>query len=276
MVEIARLENIELREVWPNEARDFTPWLAQNLDLLGEALGIDIEPTGETEVAVGPFSLDIYARDANENRPVIIENQLEKTNHDHLGKALTYAAGFNADVVVWIVREFQDEHRQALDWLNQRTGEETGFYGVVVRAVRIGDSPPAPVFDVVARPNTFVKIRKASVDGGQPTTTQQAYFAFWPKVFDRLRDDHKLTGARTSRKTAGSILEVGFAMSFIESALLKDSVLAWLCIWMVTEVETRLFLTLCMTERSLSKRSLAKHSSGKNLTTIEYLAYPFI
>ena len=200
MAEIARLVEVDLREVWPYEARDFTPWLASNLDLLGEALGIDIEPLGETEVAVGPFSLDINARDANENRTIIIENQLEKTDHDHLGKVLTYAAGFNADVMVWIVKEFQDEHRQALDWLNQRTSEETELYGVVVRAVRIGVSPPAPVFDVVARPNIFRKSRNGRRDDRQPLNlNEQAYLAFWPKVIDKLIERRFVSRKRTTQ-----------------------------------------------------------------------------
>ena len=120
MPEVARLEPVDLRAVWPNEASDFTPWLAENLEELSKALGIDLELI-QREAPVGSFSLDIHARDVNQNRTVVIENQLEPTNHDHLGKVLTYAAGHNADVMVWIVKEFRDEHRQALDWLNQRT-----------------------------------------------------------------------------------------------------------------------------------------------------------
>ena len=153
---LAKIERVDLREAWPNEARDFTPWLAENIAELGEALGMDLE-LQETEAAVGGYSLDVLATDLNQNRPVIIENQLEATNHDHLGKLLTYAAGYGANVVVWLTRDFRDEHRQALDWLNQRTGEDTLFFGVVVELWKIGDSLPAPHFKIVAAPNEWGK-----------------------------------------------------------------------------------------------------------------------
>lgn len=195
MLEVAKLEPVDLRSVWPNEAQHFTPWLAENLDGLGGALGMDLEFV-QQEAPVGPFSADILARDVNDNRSVIIENQLEATNHDHLGKVLTYAAGYNAGVMVWIVREFKDEHRQALDWLNQRTAEDTEFYGVEVRAVRIGDSSPAYVFDVVARPSTFRKINVDRIGRPRVSPSGQAYQAFWQGIVDRLRDDHTLTKAR--------------------------------------------------------------------------------
>ena len=113
----------------------------------------------QTEAAVGGYSLDVLATDLNQNRPVIIENQLEATNHDHLGKLLTYAAGYDANVVVWLTKEFRDEHRAALDWLNQRTGDDTQFFGVVVELWKIGDSLPAPHFRVVTSPNEWSKSR---------------------------------------------------------------------------------------------------------------------
>lgn len=197
MPEIARLEPVNLRDVWPYEANDFTPWLAENLDRLGEALGMDLELV-QTEAPVGSFSMDIQARDANGDRKVVIENQLEATNHDHLGKVLTYAAGNDADVMVWVVRDFRDEHRQALDWLNQRTSEQTEFWGVVVRAVRIGSSAPASVFEVVSRPNTFRKSRIGGGASGTQSASQQAYFAFWPRVLDKLRNVPGLTSRRDS------------------------------------------------------------------------------
>ena len=125
-IQLATIDKVDLRSVWENEATDFTPWLGENLTALGEALGLDLELQAQ-EAPVGGFSLDVLAREPNTNRPVIIENQLETTDHDHLGKLITYASGYDANVVVWITREFKDEHRQALDWLNQRSSEDTGF-----------------------------------------------------------------------------------------------------------------------------------------------------
>lgn len=121
---LAKIERVDLREAWPNEARDFTPWLAENIAELGVALGMDLE-LQETEASVGGYSLDVLASDLNDDRTVIIENQLEATNHTHLGQLLTYAAGYDANVIVWLTREFRDEHRAALEWLNQRTDEQT-------------------------------------------------------------------------------------------------------------------------------------------------------
>ena len=135
MVDLGTIEQVDLREVWPHEAQDFTPWLSANLDKLGEALGLDLE-LHESEAPVGPFSLDVLAHDRGNDRPVIIENQLGSTNHGHLGQLLTYAAGYDAGVIVWLTGDFQDEHRAALDWLNQRTGEDTAFFGVVVVMAR--------------------------------------------------------------------------------------------------------------------------------------------
>jgi hypothetical protein len=159
---LARIERVDdLHKAWPHEAQDFTPWLAKNIDQLGEALGMNLE-FRRREAPVGSFSLDILAVDPDSDRPVIIENQLETTNHTHLGQLLTYAAGHDASVIVWLTKEFRDEHRQALDWLNQRTGEDTQFFGVVVELWKIGDSLPAPHFKLVATPNEWGKSRKSS------------------------------------------------------------------------------------------------------------------
>ena len=155
-IELASIEQGDLREVWPSEATNFTPWLAENIEMLGEALGIDLE-VQSTEVAIGPFSLDILAREPGADRAVAIENQLEETDHEHLGKLITYAGGSDARIVIWIAADFRDKHRQALDWLNQRSDDETEFFGVTVEIWKIDDSRPAPHFRIVAAPNHWSK-----------------------------------------------------------------------------------------------------------------------
>ena len=195
---LARIERVDLREAWPDEAHDFTPWLAKNLDLLGEALGMDLE-FQEREATVGGYYLDVLARDLNQNRSVTIENQLDPTDHGHLGKLLTYAAGYDANVIVWLTREFRDEHRQALDWLNQRTDEETQFFGVVVELLRIEDSRSAPQFKIVSSPNGWRKETAARLSGkGTAIASPRAekYRAFFQRLLDTLREEHRFTNAK--------------------------------------------------------------------------------
>ena len=154
--DLATIQRVDLRGVWSSEAADFTPWLAENIGKLGEALGMELEVEAQ-EAPVGGFALDILARDPENNRQVVIENQLGATDHTHLGQLLTYAAGFDANVIVWIARNFRDEHRGALDLLNRRTGEDTEFFGIEVELWRIDDSRPAPNFKLVATPNEWRK-----------------------------------------------------------------------------------------------------------------------
>lgn len=126
---LGEIKNVPLRKIWKNEAYDFTPWLVANLEKLGEALGLELEFEGK-EVPVGPYSADILAKDAGTDTYVIIENQLEKTNHDHLGKCVTYASVLDASAIIWIASNFTEEHKKALDWLNDYTHDNIGFYGV--------------------------------------------------------------------------------------------------------------------------------------------------
>src|SRR6266851_3093921 len=139
--ELGTLVFLDPRDVWSSESIEFTPWLADHLDLLGEALGIDLELDGR-EAPVGDFSADLLARDNNRDRLVVIENQLEQTDHDHLGKMLTYAAGRSAGVVVWIAKKIREEHRAAIDWLNEHTDEELEFFAVELQVPKIDESRP--------------------------------------------------------------------------------------------------------------------------------------
>lgn len=154
---LGRLHRVtDPRVVWPSESGDFTPWLAENIDVLADELGMTLTVTA-TEVFVGQFRLDIQATD-EDGRVVIIENQLERTDHSHLGQCLVYAAGLEAATVIWISRQFRDEFRRTFDWLNERTDKGVKFFGIEVGVVQIGDSGPrAPVFEVVSRPNDWQK-----------------------------------------------------------------------------------------------------------------------
>ena len=157
MTELGRLERVELRDVWLHEAYNFTPWLSEagNLAILSKELGLDLELVGQ-EVAVGPYAADIVCKDSFDGTHVLIENQLEKTDHSHLGQILTYASALEARTVVWIAARFTDEHRAAIDWLNEITHDEWQFFGLEIELWRIGNSPPPPSSTSSAGPMTGV------------------------------------------------------------------------------------------------------------------------
>ena len=197
---LGRIERRDIREAWAHEAADFTPWLAEHLSELGEALGMDLELQSQ-EAPVGTFSLDLLARVAGTNRTVIVENQLEPTDHDHMGKLLTYAGGYDADVIIWVARDFRDEHRQALDWLNQRTDENTEFFGVVVEIWKIDESRPAAHFNLVATPNEWRREAAGSVRTGRISDKNLRYRAFFQQLVDTLRE-RGFTNARKAQPTS--------------------------------------------------------------------------
>lgn len=192
---LGRIRQVPLREVWDNEATSFTPWLLQNEDVLSDLLGIDIT-LERREESVGRFSLDLVGRNNDDGSKVIVENQLEGTDHSHLGQLLTYAGGLEAQTIIWVAADFRDEHRAALDWLNRVTDETTHFYGVVVRAVQIGDSVPAPDLSLAVEPNDFGKIVRASTQSRWMEERGAKYQEFWAHLLEKLRHDFPEFAAR--------------------------------------------------------------------------------
>ena len=196
---LGRLERLDLRTYWKHESKEFTPWLAEerNIALLGEAIGMELAVEA-VEKNVGPFFADILCRDIGQDDLVIIENQLEQTDHSHLGQVLTYAAGLEAKALIWVAQKFTDEHRAALDWLNEITGEDFNFFGVEMELWRIGESPAAPKFNVVCQPNDWFKSVQASAQRGELSEAKKTQLEFWTGFAAQMKDTSKVRCAKPS------------------------------------------------------------------------------
>lgn len=190
MPTLKRLEKItDLRSVWPNEASDFTPWLAQeeNITLLGDTIGIELEVEAQEE-RVGTFKADILCKDTVNNHWVLIENQLERTDHCHMGQLLTYAAGLDAVTIIWIAQRFTEEHRAALDWLNEKTDEAVNFFGLEVELWKIGNSDMAPKFNIVSKPNDWTRSVKSTAAKSELSETKKLQQEYWVAFRDFVED----------------------------------------------------------------------------------------
>jgi len=206
---LGTLQRLDAREVWKNEAHHFTPWLRQHIHLLGQALGLEIDVDVQQEVAVGLFSADLLGTDLGSSASILIENQLEQTDHSHLGQLLTYAGGLDTPILVWVSTKVREEHRQALTWLNERTSEDVLFFGVEIELLRIDGSKPAPHFKVVVAPNEWQK-SKASRRGSTSSGTMspergERYKAFWRGLLQEIAQiDPGATTASAERVPAQS------------------------------------------------------------------------
>ena len=190
----------DLRKVWPHEALDFTPWLAEeeNLALLADAVGLEIT-LDETESSVGDFNVDIYATETGTDRKIIIENQLEDTNHDHLGKLITYASGKSAEIIIWVVKRAREEHRSAIEWLNNHTDENIAFFLVETKLYQIGNSDIAVKFEIVEKPNDWAKEIKRS---NSSSPTLQARYDYWIAFNDYAFEHPGFAKAFNKRKAS--------------------------------------------------------------------------
>lgn len=186
-IKLGRLEEVDVRKLWSHEQYDFSNWLAkdENIDLLNEVLGLTLVDI-EKEVFVGSYRCDLVASDETTGQKVIIENQLEASNHDHLGKIVTYASGLDANVIVWIVKEAREEHRSAVEWLNNNTNKNVNFFLIEIHAYKIGDSLYAPKFEVVEKPNDFIKNAKIQIGSGELNKSQSERLAFWTRFNEVL------------------------------------------------------------------------------------------
>ena len=185
-MKLGKLKEIDIRKVWAHEQYDFSKWLAteENIKELSDTLGLSLTNI-ETEKFVGSYRCDILCQDEITGKNVLIENQLEPTNHDHLGKIITYASGLDASVVVWIVAEARSEHASAIEWLNKHTDDDVSFFLIEVHAYTIGDSEPAPMFKIIEQPNDFSKQVKAiAKSSGELNESQTARLEFWNQFND--------------------------------------------------------------------------------------------
>lgn len=190
MRQLGMLKHVKPQEVWHNE-REFSSWLKDNLTQLAKALGLELDLVLEREVEAGDFAVDLAGKELTSGRKIVIENQLGATNHDHLGKVITYASNLDGGVVVWIAGEFRSEHRRALEWMNVHTDDAVRLFGVELKVLRVDDSPPAVEFRIVAEP------AETSEPPPSLTARQRAYLAFFTDLLARLKKIHKgLTAAK--------------------------------------------------------------------------------
>ena len=191
-MKLGKLQEIDIKKVWLHEQYDFSKWLAseENIQELGDTLGLSLTDV-ETEKFVGKYRCDILCKDEITGKVVLIENQLEPTDHDHLGKIITYASGLDASVVVWIVASARQEHASAIEWLNKHTDDDLSFFLIEVHAYKIGDSEPAPQFKIIEQPNDFVKSVKAISQSSELSDSERSRLEFWTQLNEVLEERGK-------------------------------------------------------------------------------------
>jgi hypothetical protein len=198
--DLGNLKKVNIRKKWPDETSDFTPWLAreENMEKLSLALGLELQ-VENIEVSVGPYSADILAKDVGSDRYVVIENQLRKTNHDHLGKLITYGSVLDASANVWITSEFTEEHKKALDWLNDHTSDEISFYGVILELWQIDDSKPAVRFNVISKPADIMRQTAITKASENLTETKKLQLEFWTQFREKLSKRKEIPSVQSAR-----------------------------------------------------------------------------
>lgn len=222
MSSIGKLIEVDVRELWKHEQYNFSEWLSkdENIEYLNDILGLTLVDI-DKEVYVGPYRCDIVAKDETTDTRVIVENQLEATNHDHLGKIITYAAGLKAKVVVWIVKEAKEEHRAAVEWLNNNTSSDVNFFLIEIHAYKINDSEPAPKFEVVEKPNDFVKRDRSRSNDEELNKSKSERLIFWEQFNKKIIERGKPFNVRKATTDHWYNIAVGTSEAHISVELVN-------------------------------------------------------
>lgn len=224
---IGKLKEVDIRELWKHEQYDFSEWLSkkENIENLNEILGLTLIDISK-ETYVGAYRCDLFAKDETTGIKVIIENQLEVSNHDHLGKIITYASGLDAKVVVWIVKEAREEHRSAIEWLNNNTNSSVNFFLIEIHAYKIGESDPAPMFQVVEQPNDFIKNNKSTNRDESMNKSQSQRIEFWNQFNNVVIERGKPFNIRKATTDHWYNVAIGTSDAHIDITLVnKDSLI---------------------------------------------------
>ena len=211
--ELGNLEQVDLRQAWPHEARSFTPWLSENIEMLSSVIGIPLELEGQ-EVAVEQFSADILARNPRDDSRVLIENQLEQSDHGHIGQIMTYLAGLDVNTVIWIAAGFREPHLSAIRWLNDHTIEPFAFFAIKLSIVRIADSPMAPVFEVVVKPNTWERqLQSIAKETQSSSGVGEVRKKFWTYYLEKYPEEGQYGPANGSSNRWRPVIEAELVVS---------------------------------------------------------------
>ena len=219
---IGKLKEVDIRELWKHEQYDFSEWLSkkENIENLNEILGLTLVDISK-ETYVGTYRCDLFAKDETTGIKVIIENQHEISNHDHLGKIITYASGLDAKVVVWIVKEAREEHRSAIEWLNNNTNSNVNFFLIEIHAYKIGNSDPAPMFQVVEQPNDFIKNNKSTNRDESMNKSQFQRIEFWNQFNNVLMEKGKPFNIRKATTEHWYNVAIGTSDAYIKITLVN-------------------------------------------------------
>lgn len=237
-IKLGRLEEVDIRKLWSHEQYDFSNWLSEdeNINLLNDVLGLTLVNI-EKEVFVGAYRCDLVAKDETSGQNVIIENQLEASNHDHLGKIVTYASGLDANVIVWIVKEAREEHRSAIEWLNNNTNKNLNFFLIEIHAYKIGNSLYAPKFEIVEKPNDFIKNAKIQTGSEELNKSQSERLVFWTKFNDVVSERGKPFNLRKATTDHWYNVAIGVSGVLVEITLVNKEGCVGIALYIIDDKE---------------------------------------